>query len=69
MVPSNTLYLPALKWSYEFKNKKNYKNAKPVKIIDYCSRYNQKENIYDEKIDGQNEITKNEFIGINCECF
>lgn len=66
MVPSNSLYYAALKWAFEYKN--NVKNAKPLKIMDYCSDYNLKEDIYDEQ-SGKREIGKLEFIGVMCECF
>lgn len=66
MVPANSLYYAALKWAFEFKN--GVKNAKPLKIMDFCSDYNLKEDIYDKR-EGTREIETLEFIGVMCECF
>lgn len=66
-VPSASSLLPALKWAWEFdhKNEANgIKDAQPIKTVEFCSLYNQKGNIYD---DG-NKVTKNEYIGMQCEC-
>ena len=59
--------VPALKWSIEFD--KGAENARPVKIIDFCSTYNIKYDIYDEVIGPEGgHLKKNEFMGIYCEC-
>lgn len=63
-VPTFSSLIPALKWAIEFEEKK-IKGAKPVKIADYCSRYNEKYSPYDETSGSdQFKITKNEFFGI-----
>lgn len=68
-VDTTSLLMAPLKWAYEFDNKKN-PNAKPVKIIDVCSEYNEKYTIYDKyKPNSEYEFTKNEFIGMNCDSF
>lgn len=63
----STLTFP-FKWAYEFENKKE--NAKPVKFVDFCSRFNEKYSPYD-KMNGDEEymIEKNEYFGIDCDCF
>ena len=67
-IPVNNQVIPALKWAYEFDNK-SVMNAKPVKIVDFCSVYNVKNDPYDEVDDkGRKVITKNEFFGSTCEC-
>lgn len=38
--------MPGLKWAYEFEKK--VQNAKPVKIVDYCSSFNEKYSPFDE---------------------
>ena len=112
---TSTLMAP-LKWAYEFDQ--NIPNAKPIKIIDVCSSFNQRNSVYDDfgqfnnnqssfhilnflyyfgnidnkkqndnKISKNNyhfinlkksekinlksgyQMTKNEFIGMNCEDF
>ena len=66
-VSSNSLIIPGLKWAWEFDNKK--KNAKPVKIVDYCSVFNEKYTPYDQTFSDQEfQITRNEFFGIQCDC-
>ena len=68
VLDTTSLLISSLKWAYEFDHKKN-KNAKPVKIIDICSNYNEKYFVYDKNdINQEFEITKNEFFGINCDC-
>ena len=68
-VDTTSSLLAPLKWAFEFDNKSN-PNAKPVKIIDLCSTYNEKYNIYDKKDkDKEFEINKNEFIGNMCDSF
>lgn len=44
-VPTVSSIIPGLKWAWEFDNKK--KDAKPVKIVDYCSLFNEKYSPYD----------------------
>lgn len=67
-IPTISLLLAPLKWAHEFEKKK--KNSKPIKIIDVCSIYNQRNSIYDKTDENSEfEINKNEFIGMNCEDF
>lgn len=47
-----------LKWAYQYQN--NEDGSEPVKIVNWCSRYNQKNNIYDKE--------GNEFMGLKCKC-
>ncbi len=66
-VPLFSAIIPNLKWIWEFNQKK--KNAKPVKIVDFCSHFNEKYNPYD-KTEGDKEFKflKNDFFGIQCDC-
>lgn len=67
-VPVYSSLLPGLKWAYEF-DTQSAKEAKPVKIIDICSVYNLKDSPYDiRQKDKSYKFSKNEFIGMNCEC-
>ena len=67
-VSVNSLLLAPLKWGYEFDNNV-VPNAKPVKIVDYCSLYNQRLTPYDgQNASGESIIKKNEFIGLDCDC-
>jgi len=43
-------------------------NSKPIKIIEYCSVYNEKYNPYDY-FEGERKILKNEYFGMSCECY
>lgn len=66
-VPTYSALLPAFKWAWEFQHKKQ--DAKPVKIVDYCSSFNEKYNPFDETESGSEfKINKNEFLGIQCDC-
>ena len=68
-VDTTSLLLAPLKWAYEF-DKKTNPNARPVKIIDVCSEYNEKYNIYDVyNPDSEYKFNKNEFIGMKCDSF
>lgn len=44
-VPTWSALMSAMKWSWEFDN--NVPNAKPVKTVEACSYYNQKDVMYD----------------------
>ena len=46
-VDSLSLFLAPLKWAYEYETK-SVEDAQPVKIIDVCGTYNQKEELYDD---------------------
>ena len=66
-VPTYSSLIPTLKWAKEFEKKE--KNAKPIKIVDLCSNFNEKYTIYDTLDNNKEyEIEKNEFFGINCDC-
>jgi len=70
-VPVTSALLPGIKWSWEYENKDsgNITNPHPVKIVEFCSTYNNKPSIYDNL--GGNDthrITKNEYIGMSCDC-
>lgn len=66
-VAANSQLIPALKWAREFEQGVN--GAHPVKIVDFCSTYNVKYDVYDtDGADGGAEIKKNEFMGIYCDC-
>lgn len=57
----------AMKWAWEHTNK--VKNAKPVKIAEYCSTYNQRDSIWDDEDDnGENKMTFTEYVGTHCLC-
>ena len=67
-VPTFSQLVPILKWAWEF-DQKNVSEAKPVKIIDFCSEYKQRVTPYDSVDEnGVGQITKNEFFGSNCDC-
>lgn len=67
-VPTNSAFIPPLKWAWEFENKA-VPNAQPVKIVDLCSVRNVKNNVYDTTDEFKEyQITSNEFVGMNCEC-
>jgi len=71
-VPTSSALLPALKWSWEFDNKEKagIPNAKPVKTVEICSIYNNKDDIYDSKSeDIPYSVKSNEYIGLKCDCF
>ena len=71
-VPTSSSLLPALKWAWEFENKdkSGIKNAKPVKTVEICSTYNNKQDIYDTKnADSPYKVESNEYIGLQCDCF
>ena len=71
-VPTSSALLPALKWSWEFDNKElsGVQNAKPVKTVEICSIYNNKEDIYDFKSEEKPySVQNNEYIGLKCDCF
>ena len=59
-MPSWSSLLGPLKWSWEYDN--GVENAKGIKTIEMCSKYNQKTTIYDgyDKDKG-GYINKNEY--------
>lgn len=66
-VNTNSMLIPVLKWAYEYDN--GLEGTAPVKIVDMCSTYNLKTDVYDVKEPGKAyEITINEFQGIECDC-
>mmetsp|Transcript_19609 Transcript_19609/g.22527 ORF Transcript_19609/g.22527 Transcript_19609/m.22527 type:complete len:699 (+) Transcript_19609:34-2130(+) len=53
----------ALKWAWE--NRNNVSNAKPIKVVEYCSTYNSK-----TKVTGLFDGTaKTEYMGLPCQCW
>jgi hypothetical protein len=67
-VPTNSAFIPPLKWAWEFENKAA-PNAQPVKIVDACSVRDVKTNVYDVTDESKEyQITSNGFVGMNCEC-
>lgn len=67
VLSSTTQLAGPLKWAFEYDEKK--KNAQPVKLIDFCSTYEVKNNIYDNVNEKRgNTFIENEFSGIKCEC-
>ena len=72
-IPTSSSILPMAKWSYEYEEKlkgnKKFANAKPVKVAEMCSIYNNKKGFYDVELEGKmKEVNKNEYIGLDCEC-
>ncbi len=65
---TTSLMLASLKWAHEFETQ-SVKGAKPMKILDFCSNFNQRDSVYDkEDSSSEFEILKNEFIGMKCDC-
>lgn len=63
--------LPGLKWAFNFEEQKKNENQDehyPVKFIEYCSTHKSKEKLYNINEEGENQILKNGYIGINCQC-
>eukprot|EP00331_Platyophrya_macrostoma_P003616 CAMPEP_0176425134 /NCGR_PEP_ID=MMETSP0127-20121128/11226_1 /TAXON_ID=938130 /ORGANISM="Platyophrya macrostoma, Strain WH" /LENGTH=700 /DNA_ID=CAMNT_0017806273 /DNA_START=20 /DNA_END=2122 /DNA_ORIENTATION=+ len=57
----------ALKWAYEHLD--GVKDAKPVKVAEYCSEYNLKESAWDSvDSNGVKKMDKTEYIGVPCYC-
>ena len=66
-VPSTAAVTPGFKWAMEFKS--GQQDAKAVKFIEICSYANQAKTPYDGKDkSGVNQVTKNGYIGIPCDC-
>ncbi len=60
--------VPGVKWAYEFE--KNQAGAKPVVFVEVCSTQNRKAELFQGKdSSGAPTVTKNEYQGIDCECF
>ena len=59
--------MPGIKWAYEFNRQPE--NTHPVKFLEICSKYNQRENIFDELDDYKHRnVSKNSYIGVDCTC-
>lgn len=59
----------ALKWSWEHMNNATATGAKPVKIVEYCSEYNQSGIIYDGvDAKGANVFNTSSYVGLTCQC-
>jgi hypothetical protein len=69
-VAAYSTLLPVLKWALEFESKENPDiNYKPTKIVEFCGTGFTGIPVYDKKENGLPfEITKNQYIGLNCEC-
>ena len=71
-VPTASLLLPALKWSWEYDHRDEdgqNGNAKPVKTVEMCSVQNNRNTIYDVQDSTKPyEVNKNEYIGAVCSC-
>lgn len=65
-VSSTSSLMPGFKWAYEYIH--GLPNSKPIKAIEYCSIYNNKESIYDGFNDIMRRMEKVEYIGLPCEC-
>lgn len=67
VLSSTTQMAGPLKWAFEYDSKTA--NSHPVKLIDVCSTYNLKNDVYDIKdVSKPFEMINNEFIGVTCEC-
>ena len=58
----------ALKWAWEHTHGVN--QSKPIKIVEFCSSYNQKDSLwdtYDEN--GTNYMNTTEYVGATCDCW
>jgi len=65
----NTYSLPiALKWAWENRNKKE--NAKPIKIVEFCSSYKNMADTFWDSYDenGTAILNKTEYLGFPCYC-
>jgi hypothetical protein len=70
-VPSYSTLLPSLRWAFYHDNprKDDTVNHKPVKFVEFCSQHNREVPIYDTRNrSGPFKITKNAYIGLECEC-
>lgn len=66
-IPAWSSMAPLFKWSYEFDTK--VPNAKPIRLVEYCSSYNTGGTPYDSTpFDSEWTFTKNEYYGIPCDC-
>eukprot|EP01016_Furgasonia_blochmanni_P045037 TRINITY_DN6302_c0_g1_i6.p1 TRINITY_DN6302_c0_g1~~TRINITY_DN6302_c0_g1_i6.p1 ORF type:complete len:662 (-),score=116.65 TRINITY_DN6302_c0_g1_i6:35-2020(-) len=71
VVPKSCSLVAGLKWAYEYDAGK--KGAKPVKLIEMCSRVNNDKGdapIYDGKLaNGEKVMKQNAYRGLECNCF
>ncbi len=69
-VASYSSLLPVLKWALEFESKESSDiNYQPTKIVEFCSIGFTDIPVYDRREkDKAYAITKNEYMGLNCEC-
>eukprot|EP00331_Platyophrya_macrostoma_P012934 CAMPEP_0176416888 /NCGR_PEP_ID=MMETSP0127-20121128/6587_1 /TAXON_ID=938130 /ORGANISM="Platyophrya macrostoma, Strain WH" /LENGTH=655 /DNA_ID=CAMNT_0017796995 /DNA_START=244 /DNA_END=2211 /DNA_ORIENTATION=+ len=57
----------AMKWAWEHQH--DIPNAKPIKIAEYCSSYNQRNTSWDKQDEsGANIMTTTEYMGTYCTC-
>ena len=66
-VITTSAIMPGIKWAYEFEQEPE--NRKPIKFLEVCSIYNQRENVFDEIDDYKHRnVSKNSYIGVDCTC-
>ena len=59
--------MPGVKWAYEFNQEPE--NRQPVNFLEICSKFNQRENVFDELDDYKHRnVSKNNYIGVDCTC-
>jgi len=69
-VPTYSNLLTPLRWAVEFETKPDsHVDYKPVKFVEYCNIGFTGKNIYDVSDKSRAfEITKNDYLGLHCEC-
>lgn len=55
---------PGIKWAWEYQ--KNFPGAKPVKFIELCSEFDQRNFVYDDF--QAKKVKENSYFGIDCGC-
>lgn len=59
----------AFKWAWENINLGNTTNAKPIKIVEFCSSYNKSGPIWDDHdANGTRIMTTTNYAGVSCHC-
>ena len=64
MVPTASSLGPAIKWADQFR--RGVRGAKPVNFVEICSRYQQRQSIFDD--DKNKEVKNNAYFGARCGC-
>jgi len=69
-IPVAASMIAGAKWAWEFDNmKQEIENVNPVKVVEYCSIYNNRDTVYDQMNPNESfKMTKNEYIGLMCSC-